>query len=102
LDNPKAAEEIAAFVRFNAPLPANLIAPELADELEVAYWRAFWELSSERQQGGVIGWRAIHDYARIKGMEPLAFSAIIRQMDEAYLNHKTGASKVFSRETMRK
>jgi hypothetical protein len=102
LDNPKASEEIEAFRRFNAPLPANLIAPALADDLEVEYWRAFLELSSERTQGGVITWRSIRDYANMAGIEHHTFSAIIRLMDEAYLNHKSGAGKVFSRETMRK
>lgn len=53
--------------------------------------RAFWELSSTRQFGGVVGpipWDKIIEYGERKGLDPAmmeVFLDVIRSLDEAYL-----------------
>lgn len=54
---------------------------------------AFWSLSSCRQVGfspGPIGWNHIRDYAEFVGLDrenSYALEAVIRAMDNAYLEH---------------
>lgn len=63
------------------------------------YMRAFWELSSCRQFGDVIGpipWDKIMDYAERKHLEPdmiAVFEDVMRQLDEAYLGWQRDALK---------
>lgn len=45
---------IANFDRVGQPAPAHLFPPELDDD-ETALLDAFWELSSDRQQGAGVG-----------------------------------------------
>lgn len=70
------------------------------------YWSAFWELNTERQVGmspGPIPGSAIREFAAIEqGTNAATFSQIIRSMDEVYLSHKSGESKTFSRDMMKR
>jgi hypothetical protein len=85
------------------------VAPALHD-IEQELWGAFWELSTERQEGGrPLVWRAIRDYGKMLGIEPHLFHGIMRQMDDVYITHKAGKAQgaetkgqVFSREMLRK
>lgn len=96
MDNPQAGDIISAYERFGVDLPDDLICPTLHD-VELYYWGAFWELSTERQasmHGALpIPISAIRQY----GGQDADFYAIIRAMDSAYLGHK----KTFDRHTMR-
>jgi hypothetical protein len=55
------------------------------------YLRAFWELSSCRAFGEIIGpipWTAIQQYSEVQGLSPVIsdlFHLVIRELDEAYL-----------------
>lgn len=101
LDNPNAEQLIKDYERFGQDAPDSLVAPELHD-IELSLWVAFWELSSERQAGMTVGsipWSAIRSYAQeCRVLEFNIFLRIIRAMDNAYLTHKEGSSKTFSRD----
>lgn len=76
------------------PIPETIAkAPTLYEGLDL-YYDAFTELTSCRQIGnaqGPIPWTAINDYClryEITGTEAFSyFTAMIRALDEAYLNH---------------
>lgn len=57
------------------------------------YLRAFWELSSCRQFGEVMGpipWNFLIQYAERAGLDAgmiRVFEVVIRELDEAYLEH---------------
>jgi len=83
--NPDAGRLIAAYRHFKQPIPKGLEPPELSD-VERYYWRAYWDLSSERQAGGTIPWTAIRRYFEVEGFGRFAdFKRIITSMDSAYL-----------------
>lgn len=90
---------------FGQEAPESLHPPELHD-VEVAYWVAFGELSSDRQIGmgqGPIPHSSIANYAlRGSGLEVEFFLPIIRAMDRAYLSHKDGAGKKFTRDMLKR
>lgn len=92
-------------MRFGQEIPADLVPPELHD-IEWQLWSAFWELSTERQVGfspGPIPGSAIRQYAATEqGADRSSFAAIIRAMDDVYLSHKSGESKTFSRDMMKR
>jgi len=60
--------------------------------VEWSYWRAFNELSTERQAGMVAGpipWSTIEQYAeRNPGLDPDALLLLMREMDDVYLFHQ--------------
>lgn len=100
MDNPKAHDEIAAFVRFNVDIPESLFPPELHD-IEEHLWDAFWNLSTDRSIGmgaGPIPWSSI---CRIesdwRAIGEKNFHKIIRAMDSKYLSHSKGENKPFNR-----
>lgn len=109
LENPDGYEAIQYFVNAKKPIPEHLVAPALHD-IEQELWGAFWELSTERQEGGrPLVWRAIRDYGKMLGINPHLFHGIMRRMDDVYITHKAGKSQgtetkgqVFSREMLRK
>lgn len=83
--NPDAGKLIAAYRHYKQPIPKGLEPPELSD-IEQYYWRAYWDLSSERQAGGPIPWTAIRRYFEVDGFGRFAdFKRIITAMDSAYL-----------------
>lgn len=52
---------------------------------------------------GPIPGSAIRDFAATEqGTNAATFSQIIRSMDEVYLSHKSGESKTFSRDMMKR
>lgn len=51
---------------------------------------------------GPIMWGSINQYAPTFGMSMPLFSNIIRAMDDAYLSHKAGDSKTFTREMLKR
>lgn len=95
---------IEDYERFDQEVPESLIAPELAD-IELAFWEAFRELSTERQVGmsaGPIPWSSIQRYVQEHPfVDANTFSRIIRAMDGAYLNHQQGESQTFTREMLK-
>ena len=105
MDNPDARKIIDDYSRFGQEIPESLIPPELSD-VELYYWWAFWDLCTERQSGmtpGPIPGSVIRQYAiHETGLNPSAFSKIIRAMDDAYLSHQTGETKTFSREMIKR
>lgn len=104
LNNPNAKKIIEDYERFGQEVPKGLTPPELND-VEWSLWRAFWDLSTDRQIGmaaGPIMWTSISRYAPSTGLGMQVFSSIIRAMDDAYLGHKSGEGKKFSREMMRR
>lgn len=101
MDNPDAGEVIEAYTRFGVDIPEALIPPSLAD-VELYYWDAFWNLSTERQAtmngSGPIPWLKIRAYASIAQVGHVnEFCAIIRAMDSVYLGYK----KPLDKHTMR-
>lgn len=82
-----------------APLPEwYREEPEISEEA-LFYITAFWELSSCRDFGysiGPIPWTAIISYAREVGLDSSmrpVFSAVIRELDEAYLRWQRDEAK---------
>lgn len=88
-------------MRFGQPVPESLRSPDLHD-IEQDIWVSFWDLNSERWEGGPLVWRSIREYGKILGIEPGLFNKLIRQMDNVYLSHKAGDGKTFSRDMLRK
>ncbi|MGZ9568242.1 phage tail assembly chaperone [Alcaligenes nematophilus] len=81
-----------AYEHYGQDVPPGLIPPDLHD-MEWCYWRAFNELSTERQAGMVAGpipWSAIERYAeRNPGLDPDTFLLLMREMDDVYLFHQS-------------
>lgn len=104
LDNPNAHDEIAAYRKFNQDIPDSLIPPDLHD-VEEYIWDAFWELSTDRQVGmgpGPIPHTSIQRMAgEFSALGGKTFQHLIRAMDVAYLGHKSGKKKTFSRNMMK-
>lgn len=79
-------------------IPEEDLPPPLLEECEFVY-RAFWELSTDRQVGmglGGIPWSSINAYAERYGIASIDdfdhFASLIRATDAAYLdaaNQKT-------------
>ena len=63
-------------------------------------WQAFWELSTCRSLGALMGpipWTAIHVYAQAQGLntdEAQLLHEAVRHMDTVWLNYHTEAAKV--------
>jgi hypothetical protein len=81
------------------PLPeAYANKPTLLTGLEF-YWKAFWELSSDRSLGmaeGPIPWSSLDRYAvryDIFDEEFYRFSSIIRTMDSEYMKFRSKTSQ---------
>lgn len=74
-----------------APLPAWYVEEPEVSDADAFYISSFWELSSCRNFGWVIGpipWTAIISYAREAGLDSSmrpVFVAVIRELDEKYL-----------------
>lgn len=105
LDNPNAMQIIADYQRFNQPIPKDLEPPPVHD-VEAFYLRAFRTLSTDRQQDehstGPIPWSSIDRYIKpFKFIDPELFELVIRELDAAFLNHKSGAGKKFTREMLK-
>lgn len=87
IEYPDAPKIIAAYQFHGEPIPKALIAPELHD-IEWHLWRAFWDLSTERQAGmaaGPIPWSAMVKYWQCERWLPMEqFARVIREMDGAY------------------
>lgn len=84
MKNPDAGRLIAAYRHFKQPISKGLEPPELSD-VEQYYWRAYWDLSSERREGGPIPWTAIRRYFDVEGFGRFSdFKGIITSMDKAY------------------
>lgn len=77
-------------------MPKGLIAPELHD-IEFSFWRAFWDLSTDRRGGefpGAIPWSSMREYAKeMRGIKSDDFMHIMREMDEVYLSHEPPKSE---------
>src|SRR5690606_41840848 len=81
--NPDAGKLIAAYRHYKQPIRKGLEPPELSD-VEQYYWRAYWDLSSERQAGEPIPWTAIRRYLEVEGCGRFAdLKRIIRATDAA-------------------
>ena len=75
-----------------APLPSWYTEEPELHQADLFYLSAFWELSSCRNFGWVIGpipWTALNDYADFSGLDSgmrKVFVAVIRELDEIYLS----------------
>lgn len=85
--------------RLNMPLPEKIRdKPRLRVGLEF-YWRAFWELSTDRDIGmaeGPIPWTAIHWWAArhdIRGEEFDRLVLLIKAMDVVYIEERSKSQK---------
>lgn len=82
-----------------APLPAWYLEEPEVTESDAFYIRSFWELSSCRNFGWVIGpipWTAIRSYAVDAGLDSgmrSVFAEVIRELDEAYLSWQRNQEK---------
>ncbi|MBU4609130.1 hypothetical protein IMZ29_00745 [Achromobacter sp. GG226] len=87
---------IAAYEHYGLEVPGNLIPPELHD-VELWFWEAFWELSTERQRGmseGQIPWSAIKRYVDARPVFDFdVVSQIVRTLDGIYLSRDDDATK---------
>lgn len=101
LNNPNAFEVIAAYEKFKQDIPEELIAPVLHD-VEISIWNVFLEMSSGRQSGSPICGLLIRKYAEVMGIDSSTFHQVIKLMDDAYLAHKSGDGKTFTREMMKR
>lgn len=90
---------IEDYERFGVAVPKELEPPRLYD-VELYFWEAFVELTTDRNNGGPIPYSSIREYAKVHGDND-SFTAIIRRMDRAYLTHEEGQSRTFTREMMR-
>lgn len=91
MDNPNAAERIERHARNNIPLPLELLTPLVLPGYE-EWVGAFLELGTNRQLGmgglGPIPSLAIDQYCSDwPRTEAALFKAVMRAMDNAYLNH---------------
>lgn len=70
-----------------------------------AWYSAFWDLCTDRQMGGRIGYSAARAYGRDCGWsddEFQVFWRVIRAMDGVYLEHvSSDGPKTFTREAFR-
>lgn len=105
LDNPNAMQIIADYQRFNQPIPKELEPPPVHD-VEAFYLSAFRNLSTDRQKTerstGPIPWSSIDSYSkRFSFIDSEVFMLVMRELDEAFLNHKSGVGKTFTREMLK-
>jgi len=96
---PNEARIIEQARKMGMPLPDSIIdKPSLVNGLEF-YWKAFSDLSSDRDIGmgeGPIPWSAIHQWGtrnKIWGDDFERLTMIIRGMDEVYLNKRSSDQK---------
>jgi hypothetical protein len=101
IDNPNAEKVLSDYGKFGVDVPDDLTPPDLHD-VEWFYWEAYMELHTDRRESGAIPGSAIRDYAGKRGTDSQLFTRIMRMMDGAYMSHKSGTSKEFSREIMRR
>lgn len=100
MEQGKSEAAIIAMARKTGmPLPDKIAnKPELIGGLEI-YWKAFVELSSDRQIGmaeGPIPWSSMNMWAirhGIYGDDFDRFIAILRSLDEAYLQKQNKSRK---------
>lgn len=85
--------------KLGMPLPAVMAnKPRLLMGLDF-YWRAFWELSTDRDIGmaeGPIPWTAMNQWAiryNIVNYEFDRFVILIKGMDSVYIDHRTKQHK---------
>lgn len=82
---------IRAYTFYGIDIPPNLVPPPL-DDIELAIWRDFSELSTERPAGlekASIPWSAIVNYHAANAYMPFDdFHRIIRALDAVYMSHK--------------
>jgi hypothetical protein len=85
--------------KLKMPLPPTMQnKPELLAGLEF-YWRAFWELSTDRDIGmaeGPIPWTAMNQYAArydVQGDEFDRFVLLIKAMDSVYIERRSAQHK---------
>lgn len=88
LDNPDAAEKIAAYERFGKELLDSMFPPDLYD-VEWSVWESFWELSTERQIGMAAGpipvSKIVEHAGRRSGVPCETLVRLIRDMDAEFL-----------------
>lgn len=106
LENPEAEKQREAFAQFGQDIPDSLWPPDFIDGA-AAWYSAFWELSSDRQVGMVVGpiqYISIRFYtAGWPPDETTLFTRCIRAMDQVYLEHASSDAeeKSFSRDMFR-
>lgn len=72
-------------------------------DIEWSIWEAFGELNTTRVEMGPIPWSSIQQYAeKYSAVETVTFTKIIRTIDNAYLGHRSGETREFSREMLRR